>query len=359
MTAIIMNSSHKDDDGSTESLLPSEHHSGANISINSSPIEEKFSPSVKKLLTALFYASCSLLITIVNKSVLTSYKFPSFQVLAFGQMFTTIVVLYIGKKLRIVSFPDFNAGTFLEISPLQFIYLGNMVFGLGGTKELSLPMFTMLRRFSILMTMIGEYYMLSVRPKLPVKISVGLMVLGAVVAATGDLAFNLQGYIFVLLSDFLTASNGVVTKKKLSNQKEMGKYGLMFYCALFMLPFSLFLICQTGDLDVAVNYPDWLHLPFLFQFLLSCGMGFILNYSVMLCTQYNSALTTTIIGCLKNILVTYLGMFIGGDYLFSMANFIGINLSVIGSLVYTYVTFRPVSGPSIKINEPVHIVVHK
>jgi hypothetical protein len=67
-----------------------------------------------------------------------------------------------------------------------------MLFGLGGTQELSLPMLTVLRRFSILMTMIGEFYILKVVADFKVQMSVYMMIFGAIVAAANDLAFNLK-----------------------------------------------------------------------------------------------------------------------------------------------------------------------
>lgn len=291
-----------------------------------------------RIMTAVFYGVSSFMIMVVNKRVLTVYKFPSFQVLGLGQIIATILVLQIGKTFKIISFPELSRDTARKIWPLPLMYLGNMVFGLGGTQELSLPMLTVLRRFSILMTMIGEYMVLKSKPSRAVQFSVYLMIFGTIVAASNDLAFNMRGYIFVLLNDFFTAANGVLMKKKLES-KDLGKYGIMYYNSLFMFLPTLFLTYQLGDLQAAADFEGWSDSLFCFQFFLACIFGFILMISTVLCTSFNSALTTTIVGCLKNILITYLGMFIAGDYQYSFINFLGLNISVIGSLIYTKVTF--------------------
>jgi len=291
-----------------------------------------------RVASAMFYGVSSFMIMVVNKRVLTVYGFPSFQVLGIGQMVATVVILALAKFFQVVSFPDLGRDTLRKIWPLPLMYLGNMVFGLGGTQELSLPMMTVLRRFSILMTMVGEYYILKSRPSLAVQASVYLMIAGSALAALNDLAFNLRGYTYVLLNDLFTAGNGVLMKKKLES-KDLGKFGVMFYNSLFMLVPATLFAWQTGDLQRSYDFPGWGDRLFLAQFLLSCVFGFILIFSTVLCTQYNSALTTTIIGCLKNIMITYLGMVIGGDYQYSLLNFLGLNISVFGSLVYTKVTF--------------------
>ncbi|XP_067679876.1 nucleotide sugar transporter SLC35D2-like [Haliotis asinina] len=293
---------------------------------------------LKRLLSAVFYGVASFLIIVVNKIILTTFRFPSFQTLAIGQMITGIVVLFISKRLGLIHFPGLSKDTVLKVWPLPLIYVLNLLAGLGGTQRLNLPMFTVLRRFSILFTMIGEYLLLGYSVAITTKLTVLLMILGAVIAGSTDLAFDLTGYVMILLNDVFTAMYNIYVKKKLDS-KELGKYGVLFYNSLFMILPTLLLAQYNGEIDKAILYKEWKNPLFLGQFLLSCFMGFVLNYSIILCTAYNSALTTTVVGVLKNTTVTYVGMFIGGDYIFSLPNFAGMNISMMGSLLYSYVTF--------------------
>ena len=324
--------------------------------------------------SAVFYGVASMMIMVINKRILTVYAFPSFQVLGLGQMIAIIMILWIGRCLNIIDFPKLSGSVLTKVWPLPLLYTGNMMLGLAGTQALSLPMMIVLRRFTVLMTMAAEFFILKIKPGLNVQVSVLMMIFGAFVAAVNDLAFNLLGYSYILMSNICSSINAVTTKKKL-NAKDLGKYGLLFYNSLLMLPLTILISYVTGDIDSAYNYKGWryinyesssdlnnssafkqtqqvgdngrtfsdtesINIAFLFHFLLSCIFGFILMFATLLCTLHNSALTTMVIGSLKNIVITYLGMFVGGDYIFSWWNFIGINISAIAALNYARITFR-------------------
>ncbi|XP_042769338.1 UDP-N-acetylglucosamine/UDP-glucose/GDP-mannose transporter isoform X2 [Panthera leo] len=281
---------------------------------------------VAKLLSALFYGACSFLIVLVNKALLTTYRFPSPIFLGIGQMAATIMILYVSKLNKIIHFPDFDKKIPVKLFPLPLLYVGNHISGLSSTSKLR------------------KHYSLNI------IVSVFTIILGAFIAAGSDLAFNLEGYIFVFLNDIFTAANGVYTKQKM-DPKELGKYGVLFYNACFMIIPTLIISVSTGDLQQATEFNEWKNVLFIIQFLLSCFLGFLLMYSTVLCSYYNSALTTAVVGAIKNVSIAYIGMLVGGDYIFSVLNFVGLNICMAGGLRYSFLTLSSQLNPKQSVDE--------
>ncbi|XP_060011371.1 nucleotide sugar transporter SLC35D2 isoform X7 [Lagenorhynchus albirostris] len=217
---------------------------------------------VAKLLSALFYGTCSFLLVLVNKALLTTYRFPSPIVLGIGQMAVTIMILYVSKLNKVIHFPDFDKKIPIKLFPLPLLYIGNHISGLSSTSKLSLPMFTVLRKFTIPLTLLLETIILGKQYSLNIIVSVFAIILGAFIAA-----------------------------------------------------------------------------------------GFLLMYSTLLCSYYNSALTTAVVGAIKNVSVAYIGMLVGGDYIFSVLNFVGLNICMAGGLRYSFLTLNSQLKPKQPVDE--------
>lgn len=69
------------------------------------------------------------------------------------------------------------------------------------------------------------------RKKIPNRLiySVLAIVFGALVAASSDLAFDAEGYTFILLNDVFTAASGVYTKKKLGTEVNTSSFQIKIF----------------------------------------------------------------------------------------------------------------------------------
>jgi solute carrier family 35 protein len=284
---------------------------------------EEWTTMTKQIGASVFFGVSSIALITINKAVLTTFQFPSFQVVGLGQMVAILIICWSCRTAKVVDFPPPSLHQFRKLFPLPIIYIINLIFGLGSTKKLNLPMFTVLRRFTLILVAVGQIVLLDKYESLQVNTCLVLMITGALIAALNDLAFNLTGYIYIVINNFATAGN-VLYSKKMMNQ-EMGKYEIMFYNALLSVGPAIIIAWVTGDLQKAYYYTGWSNPLFLICYLLSCVMGFVLIYSTFLCTQLTSPLTLTVVGCIKNVAVTYAGMLFG-DYIFDAYNFVGINV---------------------------------
>lgn len=337
-----MNTDEDEENGEAETLLPPLHvqdesPSKPSTAASTSPSEPTKS---KRIGTALFYAVSSIWVIFANKIVLSTYKFPSVLAIALFQFVSTTLALKVTSMAGYVSLLPITRKGIKSILPLSTCYLLNILTGLSATQNLSLPMMVLLRRASILMTMLLEKWMLNSQPSTTVQLSVGLMLGGALVAALGDLSFNALGYIVIFFNDLFTALNGVILKRTSEEYKKSSMTVLYLNSLLSAMGVSVIILLVPGEVDRVLNFALWNNTSFIANLLFAATMGSVLNLAIFLCTSTNSALTTTVVGCLKNVLTSYLGMFIGGDYIFSWLSFLGINLSIAGSLVYANATFR-------------------
>lgn len=287
------------------------------------------------------------------------------------------LTLFILRKLKIVAFPSFSFRLIRQLFPIPIFYLVNLLTGLGATKYISVPMFVALRRFTIPLTIVLQYYVLKTKTSSKAMFAIFLLVLGSLIACLQDFQFNLLGYFLCLVNDVGDSCEAIFTKRqlnlknhrddlgrykrlqeaaskatengdgtangKLSNgvaakydknqnleeyykkdtkketKKEskkdeinydeinLGKVGIIYYCALLnVVPLAL-VVYFSGDLEGAIQFDYWSDFIFCVMFVSCSFFSLVFLLTWITCTDFNSPLLSQIVSVMRSILSTYIG----------------------------------------------------
>ncbi|AQK72602.1 Nucleotide-sugar uncharacterized transporter 3 [Zea mays] len=333
---------------------------------------------------ALSYMACSdpicgtnfgnsqfaVLLVMFNKAALSSYKFPCANVITLLQMVCSTCLLYVLRRLKIISFTNSDPSVpsdslffvpfrlLLRTTPLSLAYLLYMLASMESVRGVNVPMYTTLRRTTVVFTMTMEYFLAKQKHTPPIIgrtcsesimfhypvanqgfISVALIVFGAFVAGARDLSFDARGYAIVFVANITTAVY-LATINRIGKSSGLNSFGLMWCNGLVCGPSVLFLTYIQGDLKRTMEFPYLHSLGFQVVLLFSCILAFLLNYTIFWNTILNSALTQSMCGNLKDFFTVGIGWVLFGGLPFDLLNVIGQGLGFLGSGLYAYCKIR-------------------
>ena len=154
------------------------------------------------------------------------------------------------------------------------------------------------------------------------------------IAGYGDLTFNILGYACGILSN-ITQSVYLLLVQRATNGKLSTVESLQLNC-INTIPLLTVICIAKGEILEVQTYSQFTDTIFIVVFCLAIFLGCLLNYSLFLCTSLTSALTTSVVGGLKALAQTILGLFTFGGVSHNLATFVGISMSVSGGLSYIF-----------------------
>lgn len=115
----------------------------------------------------------------------------------------------------------------------------------------------------------------------------------------------------------------------------------MFYNNLISIPLLLVIIWCTDETAKAAASPYWLDVGFLISLLASSSLAFVLNYAIFWNTAVNSALTQTVSGQAKDVVVVVAGFALFADAVLDPVNILGVTIGFAGSIFYAMTKIVP------------------
>lgn len=314
----------------------------------------KYSQLFVQLTAALSYALTSVAILIFNKIILSSYTFNYPVMMTLFHMLVCLLCLSLLKRVGLLQFSSFDRQLAFKALPLSICFVANIVVSMCALRMVNIPMFTTLRRLTVLCVIFNEALMLHKRPTMLISLSVFIMILGSLIGGWGDLAYDPVGYLLVLLNNAITAAYLVLIKRTIGDTcLKDDSHGIMYYNSLLAVPCLLIVALLNGEIWTIAQFPHLTSPYFQCAFVISALLSFAVNYTIFWCTKVNSALTTSVTGQVKNVLTSLVSMLAFTMHTTPML-LTGLCVGLCGSALYATAVYRnkkPVGKDSVSGNK--------
>jgi len=248
----------------------------------------------------------------------------------------TIASLRALRALGVVHFADYSCSLARELALPSLMYSFNVGLSLNALEHLSIAVYQVIKRLTPLATVVLARIVVGKKESVWVHLSVLAIFVGTVVTGLGDLRFHLLSYacgIGSVVSQCLYLLH--IQRSGIKHSVLTMMYGNSFNCLGLLLVQEVF----SGAIASAAAHPEiatlnlWLHLGLVLT------LGVVLNFALFLCTTQASALTTTVVGCLKAIFSTLLGFFTFGGQPVTFLLLLGTFVNTAGALSYMWIRY--------------------
>ncbi|BFZ18106.1 hypothetical protein BsWGS_21145 [Bradybaena similaris] len=295
--------------------------------------------AVSGVLAGLFYGTCSLSSAFVTKALMDTmeFDFPIFIMVV--QMMFTVCILELLSVCGVIDLPAYSIKRGLSFLAPAVFYGMNSVLALTALSHMNIAMYGVLKRCVPLFTLF--FSMVILKKDLPNKFtvaSVSLLTIGCVVAGYGDLGFSLTAYVCGIGSNFTQAIYLLLVQRY--SEHHLPVTHILQLNSFNTLPLLLLAASLNGEMSTLKTYPYWGELHFFLLFASAVSVGMLLNYSLFLCTSLTSALTTSVVGGLKALVQTLLGLFTFGGVSHNLATYTGIGMNLAGGIAYIWARYQ-------------------
>jgi len=290
-----------------EALQPGEKNSTKNVS-------HWWSEQPVQLTAGLIYCCFSMSMMLTNKLLLSSFDFDAPNALLLFQFLTTVVLIDISGKLDIVKRDPLDWKVVRIWWPVNVVFVAMIGTGFYTLRTVSVPMVTVFKNCTNLLTILGDLYFFDKRYSIGVWASLGLMILSALVGGATDLSFESTGYTWLVVNCLCTAAYTLYLKGVLKRVEEvtaksggLSDISKVYYNHLLGLPWLLILTFAVGEVHILLDQPAIKDPWFLLAVAFSGVAGFALSFSMLRFLSVTTSTTFAMTACLSKIPTAILG----------------------------------------------------